>query len=355
MSDIYIPDVSEFQNSIDHLSLASSLRSLYGAAIGICRINYGTVKVDAQADANIDGFRNAGFDAIGPYCYLISTDDPVEAAGVFARVLIAHGGLRANEFVIVDDEEGSGDQSWRANAFLAEVDARLHAARSQDWWYSGVNFALAHNMSSVIGHAWVAAYGVPEPAMAHDLWQFTNAMNFAGISGPCDASIYHGALSEFLTLIGAVQLPSSSGGKSLTGFSYNGTDHQFDLSVDGDIVWGRTAGGAGGTVHIQYVNLNAENIDNLGPVIEHTEWVSLNGTVIAKAKYGSGAIRIAWLAADGPWPQTVTWFGPDNSGPFGLMGKPGPQGPQGIQGPMGPAGQPVFIAHVHKGDSGTPV
>lgn len=204
MSDIRIPDIAEFQGLVDHPALVAGLRQAYGAAIVIARVNYGNTAIDQQADRNIDGLRAAGTDAIGWYCYLISSQDPVAQADTFCRVLQAHGGLRRNELVVCDDEEGSGDQSSRVDAFLARVDAVLQADTAQDAWYSGLNFAQVHNLPAANGHRWIAAYQDAEPtSVAHDLWQFTDAMSFPGIANPCDASVFHGTLSDFLALIGA--------------------------------------------------------------------------------------------------------------------------------------------------------
>lgn len=203
MPDLVIPDDSQFQGTINWPTLADHLRRTYGGAAAITRVNYGAVAVDTFADRNIDGARAAGFDVLGWYCYLRAGDDPVAAANVFGRVLQAHGGLRPNEFVDCDDEEGSGDQAGRVNAFLDRVDAILREKPEQDAWYSGLNFAVVHNLAAARGHRWIAAYGAPEPSAPHDLWQFTDAMAFPGISGPCDASVFHGSIDDLRRLIGA--------------------------------------------------------------------------------------------------------------------------------------------------------
>ena len=98
MSDIFIPDVSEFQGLIDW--------SNFGSDAAIVRINYGNSKVDAQADRNIDGARSRCLWR-GWYTYLIAGQDPVVQADVLVKVLQAHGGLKPNEAVICDDEEGT--------------------------------------------------------------------------------------------------------------------------------------------------------------------------------------------------------------------------------------------------------
>lgn len=200
MPDILIPDVSEFQRFIDWPHL--------GTDVAIVRLCYGDLHVDTYADANIVGAR-ARCAARGWYGYLIGGRDPSAQADVFCRVLLSHGGLQEGEFVVVDDEEGSGDQSGRVNAFLAHCDAVLRTARpgQQDWWYSGLNFALTHNLPASRGHRWVAAYQAGEPgAVSHDLWQFTDAARVAGIGGPVDCSVFHGSVGDFLALIGGTAM-----------------------------------------------------------------------------------------------------------------------------------------------------
>jgi GH25 family lysozyme M1 (1,4-beta-N-acetylmuramidase) len=206
MPDLVIVDVSEFQPGIDHAALVAGLRAQYGGAVAICRVNYGTGHVDGQIDRNIDGFRAAGADALGLYCYLVAGQDPVAQAEMFARVVLAHAGLRANEFVVCDDEEGAGDQSGRVDAFLDRCDASLRESAGQDAWYSGLSFSITHNLPAARGHRWVAAYGAPEPSAPHDLWQFTDRQSLPGIAGPCDASVFHGSIADFLALIGGLNV-----------------------------------------------------------------------------------------------------------------------------------------------------
>lgn len=191
MTDTLIPDISEFQGDVDWPN--------FGAPIVICRINYGNSKVDAKADRNIDGARSKCI-ARGWYSYLIQDQDPVAQADVMVRVLKAHGGLRPNEFIVCDDEEGAGDQSPRVNAFLNEVNSQLKT--TEDFWYSGLNFSIAHNLAAANGRRWIAAYGVPEPTVPHDLWQFTSSSSIAGVNGSVDMSVFHGDVDQFLSLIG---------------------------------------------------------------------------------------------------------------------------------------------------------
>lgn len=193
MSDLLIPDVSEFQGVINWPN--------FGAQAVIVRVNYGNVKVDGEADRNIDGARSK-CEVRGWYTYLTAGEDPVAQADVLVRVINAHGGLKPNEFVVCDDEEGSGDQSSRVTAFLNEVDAQFKASDAIDVWYSGLNFSVAHNLDAAKGHRWIAAYGQSEPTAPHDLWQFTDAGSVAGVSGNVDMSVFHGTIDQLAALIG---------------------------------------------------------------------------------------------------------------------------------------------------------
>lgn len=241
--------MSEFQGLIDHGALIDSLHRDFGFACVIARLDYGNVKVDAYADRNIDGLRAAGADALGWYTYLIQGQDPVQQADVLVRVLQAHGGLRRNEFVVCDLEEGSGDQSGRLDAYLQEVNVGLQVPdpAGEDWWYSGLYFSIAHNLAAAQGHRWIAAYGQPEPLASHDLWQFTDAHQFQGIQGPSDASIFHGTPQDFLTLIGvpppepgpapfAFNQRTDRRSKRMFVIAFNQQLHEFEVDPQGNLV-----------------------------------------------------------------------------------------------------------------------
>lgn len=241
--------MSEYQGYIDHQALVDSLKADSGFACVIARLNYGNVKVDQFADRNIDGLRAAGADALGWYTYLIAGEDPVVQADVLVRVMRAHGGLRRNEFVVCDEEEGSGDQSGRVTWYLLEVNKGLQVPDPdhEDWWYSGLNFSLTHNLDKAIGQRWIAAYFQPEPGVPHVLWQFTDAHQFAGISGPSDASIFHGTGQDFLALLGIqppppVPTPVPLEGKAdrrskpMFVIPFNNALHEFEVNAAGELV-----------------------------------------------------------------------------------------------------------------------
>jgi hypothetical protein len=112
---------------------------------------------------------------------------------------------------VCDLEEGDGDQTARATAWLSVVDPVGPPA----WLYSGASF-LEHQLSGP-GHwgsrpLWIAAYGQSNEPGGADAWQYTNGayssgqyrpVDFPGIGGgPCDASVFHGDVAAFLDLCG---------------------------------------------------------------------------------------------------------------------------------------------------------
>ena len=195
MPNITIPDISEFQGDVNW--------AVFPHEAVIVRLNYGASKVDAKADRNINGARSR-CKAIGWYTYLVANVDPVAQADVLCRVIQAHGGLKPNEFIVCDDEEGSGDQSGRIDTYLNECDKQLKTPHpsGEDWWYSGLSFSLVHNLAHSRGHRWIAAYGQGEPLVSHDIWQFTDASTVAGIGGAVDMSVFHGNINSLIALIG---------------------------------------------------------------------------------------------------------------------------------------------------------
>jgi len=119
------------------------------------------------------------------YQYLTKGADPATAAKAFVATL---GGYQPHA-VILDLEEGDGDQSGRQHAWLDTVHTTWGAV---EWTYSGLYFARAHNVTV----DWVAAYQNSEPSAAHQLWQSTDRQQFPGISAPCDGSLFHGSISD---------------------------------------------------------------------------------------------------------------------------------------------------------------
>jgi hypothetical protein len=187
-----IADVSEFQQVIDWQK--------YGAEnpVVIIRAHNG-FRADRYFTGNQINARAFVKGAIGYYQYLPATVDAIQAAKDFAATI---GNIRPNEFVILDIEEGSGNQDSRRVVWLQAINYHT------EWTYSGMIFARNHLPGVKID--WLAAYQYGEPTDAHTLWQFTDKQAFAGITFPCDASQFDGDLNAFLKLIGSPQPTSSA-------------------------------------------------------------------------------------------------------------------------------------------------
>lgn len=189
MSDLVIPDLSEFQGTVDWHTLVSSA---YPAAI--IRAHNGS-RADHQWAANRAGAHANGIKALGIYQYLQASHDAAAQAVALCDLI---GTLKPGEWAICDLEEGTGDQSARAHAWYSTVAGRLHNASSEEL-YSGDYFYGAHHLSAAgFSRIWLAAYSSSEPSAVHELWQFTDARHFPGVSGSNDASIFHGTVAQLL-------------------------------------------------------------------------------------------------------------------------------------------------------------
>ncbi len=217
MGDLRIADVSEFQQ-IDVQQYGSENPALIARAHNSFRIDHqwNAIATAANADPDILWF--------AAYQYLTQSADPAAAARAFVDTVNPH----RVDLVIVDIEEGSGDQSGRQHAWLDTVTGH------PEWTYSGDYFARAHGLSV----DWIAAYQQHEPTNAHKLWQFTDKQTFKGISAPCDGSVFHGDVHDLIAL--------TSGGPNLEDKMYapaiandaQGNEWVFARGVDG-CLWAR--------------------------------------------------------------------------------------------------------------------
>lgn len=203
MTDLLIPDLSEFQ---PHADMPGIKRVNGGAAV--IRACYGTHHPDAvfarlRADAHDYAF-------LGIYQYLVAGQDVTAQAEAFAAIV---GRLGPHEFPVLDLEEGEGNQEPRALTWGVLVTAALG---KRPWLYSGENYAEAHGLAAIFNgpevHTWVAAYRSTEPALGHTLWQCTNGITGAHITdwpgaGKCDTSVYHGTLAELSALVTSKPAP----------------------------------------------------------------------------------------------------------------------------------------------------
>jgi hypothetical protein len=179
--NLILADVSEFQGSINWAAYGSANPAVVVRA-------HNSSRADNYWSANLAGAR-AHCQWRMFYQYLSAGADPVAAAHAFQATT---GPLLPGEVACLDLEEGTGDQRGRRQAWIDALKDPV------EWTYSGLYFARTH--LSGVKVEWLAAYGQSEPTDAHSLWQFSSAVRFAGISGPCDGSVFNGTLAQLQAL-----------------------------------------------------------------------------------------------------------------------------------------------------------
>lgn len=203
----YLADVSEFQR-VDWDAYANA-----GYQAAVARTSYGYAHDDHQWAYNLAGMRRR-LRVRHFYQFLVAGEDATAQAKRHCDLI---GQLLPGEFVWLDLEEGSGDQSGRAAAWFAYVDGRFGRGRSG--LYSGYYFARDHlgGWPPPCAHGrplWLANYQGALPGFGFDLWQCSDGVygrvqNFAGI-GKCDASYWPGAIYT-LAALGGSPAPVSTG------------------------------------------------------------------------------------------------------------------------------------------------
>lgn len=184
---ITLADVSEFQINVD-----APTYLVNGHTCLIARAHNGW-RPDNRWPARRDYLRKYKFDALGWYQYLVEGKDAAQQAQEFIATV---GRIQPNEFLILDHEEGSGDQTGRAEVWFNIVDAHYKKISTL---YSGEYFGR----DNLGGWArwkrprWMAAYQGSQPTDPHELWQNTDRGIFPGI-GSCDGSIFNSNAQDFV-------------------------------------------------------------------------------------------------------------------------------------------------------------
>jgi len=202
MAETRLADISEFQANIDAPQYLTSSKCL------IVRAHNG-YRPDNKWPARRDYLRGFPFTALGWYQYLAKGRDAATQAREF---IAAVGALKENEFVILDHEEGLGNQTPRAEAWFAVVDKHYGFPASL---YAGAYFGNANlgGWARWKRPRWIAAYQAGEPSYPHEWWQYTDAARFPGLAGGVDGSLFHGTDIEFLHKVrpGAAAPPADGG------------------------------------------------------------------------------------------------------------------------------------------------
>ncbi|MGH9095685.1 MAG: hypothetical protein ACRDXE_11035 [Acidimicrobiales bacterium] len=196
-----IADTNEFHPLVDAHAYAMANPVIISRAHNGYRADF------AYAASVAAARREPAIRSIGHYGYCVAGADAFRQGVALGGTIQANGGLRPQDFIAVDLEEGVGDQTSRFEAYLAGVHSVLGEKTAEDFGYSGASFWAAHLGAVNNVHRWIAAYGQGDPGMGNVLWQNTDRAIFAGVASPCDGSIFGGTIDTFLALIGAGTTP----------------------------------------------------------------------------------------------------------------------------------------------------
>jgi hypothetical protein len=182
---LLIPDLSEFQSSVNFATLATSHPAVILRAHNGNRADhtFAARVVEARKHMSVRLF----------YGYMVANRDAATQARELAAIV---GPLQPGEAFVCDAEVGSGDQSARVLAYLGALGGR-------DIAYSGDSFYHDH-LQGTKGKGilfWDAAYRNTEPTTQHFLWQHSDHDTFPGVSSACDGSIFHGSIQDLKNLI----------------------------------------------------------------------------------------------------------------------------------------------------------
>lgn len=210
---VLLPDVSEFQAPANgNAPNWAGIKTQNGGA-AIIRVGYGNAHLDNQFVSNYTRLKTNNFSFIGLYHYLRAGQDAASQAHAFCNWVGPLSALFPGSIPMLDLEEGSGDQSGRANQWFGIVDSFYGLDKlplsQRSWLYSGDAFARSQGLAPIFSsprRTWVAAYRNSETGLLpHTLWQSTNGTvganrtNWSGC-GFVDTSIYHGTLSQLSSL-----------------------------------------------------------------------------------------------------------------------------------------------------------
>ena len=189
MADIRLADISEWQPNFDAPAYLKSHACI------ILRSHSGN-RPDKMFPARRDYVRKYNFTAVGYYQYMVASRSATDQANDFVKAL---GPLKANEFAVIDSEEGSGSQVQRCEDWCKIVDKQYGQPSviyaSESWFKDKLG-----GVDRWKGRArWIAAYRSTEPTVAHELWQNTDSASFPGLGSPIDGNLFHGTAQEFLT------------------------------------------------------------------------------------------------------------------------------------------------------------
>ena len=270
-----LPDFSEHQSSgapnwTPTPDFAGVKQKNGGAAI--IRVSFGIDHIDHCFVRNRRAAQRHKYAFLGLYQYVMLGDVAAQARA-FCRWV---GKLAPNEIPIADIEEGSGDQSGRAEKWFGIVDRKLGLSaqpiKRRSWLYSSESMLTAQfaRVCASGRNIWVAAYRAEEPTLDHILWQSTagektkdgekigiHQIAWPG-SGKCDTSLYHGTLKKLAAAISRDDLPYPK--KEVLKIVRKGVAAELRTKLDGTGI--TPAQGAEAAVHTQ------QALEDLCPQVE---------------------------------------------------------------------------------------
>ena len=203
---ILFADISEHQGSFDARAYRNS-----GNEVIICRVHNGN-RVDHKMPGRMQAIRQVPFVAVGWYLYLVADRDAATQAREACNVI---GRLAANEFVVNDHEEGSGNQVARCEAALAVMDAFGGFPATL---YAGASFLYEHlgGPKRWRRPLWIASYPgsySPNPQAypaEATFWQYSDRAHFTGLTGSNDGNYYPHGAAEFAAAVLGGRKPSAA-------------------------------------------------------------------------------------------------------------------------------------------------
>lgn len=219
MPDLFFPDTSNFQESIDFHALRGY------TPVNVEQISWGTAVT--LLPGRMAAIRSAGFTVTVWYLGLVANQNIAAQVAAFTGQLPELGPTDA---LFIDWEDTPNTLAMRFPPNLPRSPAAIRrigrfvdgatptaGQRDQAAQLLAAHYGCAESFIGVYGSpgnlaaapppgwAIVASYETSEPAVAHTAWQFTDGVyvsnpygpiNFPGI-GFCDASVFHGTVEQF--------------------------------------------------------------------------------------------------------------------------------------------------------------
>lgn len=184
MNTLLIPDIS-------HYSTVGSFHSIQasGCPAVICKASQGVSNVDSTYHDFYRRAKEAGL-IVGAYHYLMPHNVTVQMDHFLATAKLQKGDLRP----IIDAEAPGLDRedTQAALDYLAAKSLRPILYCSLAFWFDTLRAPSDHAL-------WLAAYRSTLPQLPKGVtlfaWQKTDRGAVAGISNPCDLSVFYGDLA----------------------------------------------------------------------------------------------------------------------------------------------------------------